>query len=667
MREMFRDGANEASLRLELPTVVTAYDIIGLVGEGATARVYLCEPKEKPEEADPEAVYGMKVMCKADVVARGKQDDVARERELLQAAAGHPFVLNAHACFESRNFEYLILEYCSGGDLFGVQTLQFPGSRMPEDAARFYFVEVMLGCECIHDLGFVIRDLKPENVLIHQDGHCRVSDFDLSIQADRPAGREQLVGTAEYLSPEILETVEREDGKETCCASSVTKACDVWVLGIMLFEMLHGYSPFSRRGNETLQESRERIKRSDSSNTSWQNNIGRVRVKRTASVKGSKSMRRTGSKLSKQTSASTTKMISVSDAARQMMKLCLASDHTKRPTVIALRDQKFVSKIDWRTATARKLKPPWVPHEVTQEQHELLRQQSKEERSRRGSTERPGWEGHSIAGDMGDDDPPAPSPEVTPKPDEAPPEPKKITRIESMDDEQKQMIRMYAMRLRRENRPARPTYSHPRPVPLVPFGNSAAPLQRGIALAGAAGALAFARVLCGLCAGVTAAPLEPAMSCARAPFRRSMGRCVRANTHAAAASRRGDQKPARGRREGQGFCRRREASRPFLRRSGQREGDGGQRVRQHYSAGTGRRRGGEVRSPPAVPRSIPCKRASSQPVNDAGPLPAGGHGGRVRRGGGGGGGAGGGGGGRRCGGGCGGSREGRGAERAGCR
>ena len=102
------------------PKNLTGYDIIGLIGEGACARVYLAEPMAV-RESKPlgESMYAMKVMCKADIDKRGKQEDIARERKLLQLAAGHPFVLNAHACFESANFEFLVLDHCPGSDLFG--------------------------------------------------------------------------------------------------------------------------------------------------------------------------------------------------------------------------------------------------------------------------------------------------------------------------------------------------------------------------------------------------------------------------------------------------------------------------------------------------------------------------------------------------------------------
>lgn len=384
MREQFRQQHVEGA---ELPKSLTKYDVVGLIGEGATARVYLCEPHGRAGD-----LYAMKVMCKTDVEARGKKDDVERERKLLQLAAGHPFVLNAHACFESNNFEFLVLDHCPGSDLFEVQGT-YPNQRMPEDAARFYFTEVMLGCECIHDLGFVIRDLKPENVLIDQHGHCRVSDFDLAIEKDRPGTREPLVGTAEYISPEILKTVEAKTPKgepgpdvETCDSSAVTEAADVWVLGLMLFEMLHGYAPFSRKANETLASCRKRIMDADDPG-GWVTSLGKVK---------SQPKRTSSKKQLKRSKSVMVQMIKISSGAKEMITTCLASDHNKRPRVIALRDKKWLKGTEWTDVMARKLKPPWVPAALTQSTTDQLRASSKAEQTRRCSIDRPGWGGHSL-------------------------------------------------------------------------------------------------------------------------------------------------------------------------------------------------------------------------------------------------------------------------------
>ena len=386
MRELFKSQQDRAYS--DLPRSLTKYDVIGLIGEGATARVYLCEPLVGRA---PGELYAMKVFCKTDVEARGKQDDVERERKILQMASGHPFVLNAHACFGSDNFEFLVLDHCPGGDLFEVQST-FPNQRMSESAARFYFTEVMLGCECIHDLGFVIRDLKPENVLIDEHGHCRVSDFDLSTEKVRPQRREPLVGTAEYLAPEILKTVEAKTptgapgpDAETCDSSMVTEAADVWVLGLMLFEMLHGYAPFSRRVNETLASFRERIMDADNPN-GWLTSLGRVKSKPVAK-KGKKGNRAKSGR---------TQVINVSSAAKALISACLAADPNRRPRVIALRAQKWLQGTEWRDVLARKLKPPWVPGALTPSATAVLRASSKAAQTRRCSINRPGWAGHSV-------------------------------------------------------------------------------------------------------------------------------------------------------------------------------------------------------------------------------------------------------------------------------
>lgn len=390
MREQHKQQAHLAGAAF--PKRLTGYDVIGLIGEGATARVYLCEPRGLDGK-----LYAMKVMCKADVDTRGKRGDVERERKLLQLAAGHPFVLNTHAWFESEHFEYLVLDHCAGSDLFEVQGT-FPNQRMSENDARFYFTEVMLGCECIHDLGFVIRDLKPENVLIDNVGHCRVSDFDLAIEKDRPPVREPLVGTAEYISPEILSSIEAKTPKgtpgpdaETCDSSTVNEAADVWVLGLMLFEMLHGYSPFSKRANETIASCRQRIMDADNPE-GWVTSFGKVKMKptRTKSKKKAKRISKSASML----------MIKIGSEAKGLISLCLAADPTRRPRVIALREHKWLKGTNWSDAMARKLKPPWVPDMLTPSAKDLLRQTSKEERMRRGSIDRPGWCGHSVLADQ---------------------------------------------------------------------------------------------------------------------------------------------------------------------------------------------------------------------------------------------------------------------------
>ena len=142
------------------------------------------------------------------------------------------------------------------------------GAHLPTGsaaAARFYIAETILGLECIHKAGYVVRDLKPENILVDQQGHAIISDFDMATVPDREPARDQHAGTQEYIAPEIIDSVQSQGFTETCCASSITYAADIWVLGVMLFEMLHGYSPFGRRPGETVKDSRDRIRNVETS------------------------------------------------------------------------------------------------------------------------------------------------------------------------------------------------------------------------------------------------------------------------------------------------------------------------------------------------------------------------------------------------------------------
>jgi serine/threonine protein kinase len=322
------DVAGMSSTRepISLPTELGTYNILGLIGEGAMARVYLVNAPK----AGVEQYFALKVACKADLLERDKVQDVITERDVLASCSGggaRSFVLNLHAHFETPRFHFFALDYCNGGDLFEAQSTMFPGARMNEAAARFYLAECVLGVEVIHDAGWVVRDMKPENILVGMDGHVCISDFDLAVRSGREPAREELVGTAEYLSPEILQTVEKVGYKETCCASSVGPPADVWVLGAMLFEMMHGYSPFGRRPGEPIQKNRDRILKGE---TTVAKQMGRIRG-RTRVAKGKKG------KLSRQASV----VLRLSSPCQQMIKSCLLEDATARPAVSALKSDPW--------------------------------------------------------------------------------------------------------------------------------------------------------------------------------------------------------------------------------------------------------------------------------------------------------------------------------------
>ncbi|TPX65585.1 hypothetical protein SpCBS45565_g05045 [Spizellomyces sp. 'palustris'] len=207
------------------------FHIVRRVGKGGFANVFLVRLKHSTGR-----YYALKAIKKHDVVKLKQEKQILNEKNILRSI-NHPFIVELYHTFQNVTYLFMTMEYVAGGDLFSyLRKVQ----RFAEDDARFYVSEVLIALEYLHSYNIVYRDLKPENILLDTTGHTKLADFGFAKIVNKTT--QSFCGTPDYIAAEIVAN------------KPYNKAVDWWSLGVLVFELISGKTPFGDESSDRIYE-----------------------------------------------------------------------------------------------------------------------------------------------------------------------------------------------------------------------------------------------------------------------------------------------------------------------------------------------------------------------------------------------------------------------------
>eukprot|EP01125_Pyxidicula_operculata_P022368 TRINITY_DN90_c4_g1_i1.p1 TRINITY_DN90_c4_g1~~TRINITY_DN90_c4_g1_i1.p1 ORF type:complete len:407 (+),score=63.57 TRINITY_DN90_c4_g1_i1:238-1458(+) len=217
MSHFFSTSANKPPLPINLRD----YEFLQVLGIGTYGKVQLVR-------FIPDNTYYCIKILKRYTIFRHKQIEHIQNEKSVLSNINHPGVVKLYGTCNDKENLYLLLEYVPGGELF---TYIRKYGQLNISTVRYYAAELVLVLEYMHSKGLVYRDLKPENILLDIEGHIKLTDFGFAKFVQHKTWT--MCGTPDYLAPEVI------------LGQGHGKAVDWWSLGILIFEMLAGYPPFT--------------------------------------------------------------------------------------------------------------------------------------------------------------------------------------------------------------------------------------------------------------------------------------------------------------------------------------------------------------------------------------------------------------------------------------
>ncbi|KAJ7307979.1 hypothetical protein JRQ81_008478 [Phrynocephalus forsythii] len=225
-------GSNHVTARKKTLDL-DSFTCIAVLGRGHFGKVLLARHKATGK------LFAIKALKKHEILSRDDVDSLNCEKHIFEVvnSSGHPFLVHLFACFQTPSHVCFVMEYAPGGDLM----MRISIANFPEPMTRFYAACVALGIQFLHEKKIIYRDLKMDNLLLDAEGFVKIGDFGLCKEGIGFGDRTStFCGTPEFLAPEVLTD------------PSYTRAVDWWGLGVLIFEMLVGESPFPGDNEEEV-------------------------------------------------------------------------------------------------------------------------------------------------------------------------------------------------------------------------------------------------------------------------------------------------------------------------------------------------------------------------------------------------------------------------------